>query len=84
MFSRTTMELSTTIPTANAKPASEITFKVRPSSFRTRKVPTTLMGIAAATMNVLVRLRRNSKRAMTAKMLPMTKLCCTSPIALWT
>ena len=54
MFSRTTIELSTTIPTANAIPARLTTFSVRPNTCIMRNTPTTLIGIAAPFVPVYV------------------------------
>ncbi len=48
-FSRTTTALSTSIPTANARPARLTTFNERPSSPSIKNVPMILVGIAAPT-----------------------------------
>ena len=82
MFSSTTIELSTTMPTANASPAREMTLSVRPSSFIARKVPTMLSGMAAATTKVPARLRRKSISTSTASKPPTTRLWRTRPMAL--
>ncbi len=58
MFSSTTMELSTTMPTAKAMPARLITFRLRPKTSIIRKLPMMLMGMATAITSVLVPLRR--------------------------
>ena len=47
MFSKTTVALSTTIPTANAKPARLMTFSDRPNSAITRNVPISEIGIVS-------------------------------------
>ena len=47
MFSSTTMAASTTMPTANAMPASEMTFSDRPSAAMPTKEPMTETGMAS-------------------------------------
>ena len=82
MFSSTTIELSTTIPTANAMPARLTTFTERPSTNIIRNTPTTLIGIAAPTTNVLLTLRRNSSSTTIASAPPIRSDWRTRPIAL--
>jgi hypothetical protein len=83
MFSRTTMQLSTTIPTANARPASEMTLIERPEADITRKVATTEMGIETATTNVpLADLRKRSNTAI-ARIPPITMFDLTRPNDEW-
>ncbi len=65
------MELSTTIPTAKAKPARLITLMFRPRSDIIRKVPTTLIGMASAITKVLDALLRNRRRTITARLPPI-------------
>ena len=43
-----------------------------------------LIGIAAATTKVLARLRRKSSSTVIARMPPITRLCRTKPMALYT
>ena len=50
MFSNTTMELSTSIPTANARPAMDIILRVISARSKTAKVTTIDMGMERATM----------------------------------
>ena len=59
MFSKTTMELSTTIPTAKERPARLTTLILRPNKVITRKVPITLMGMAMDTIMVLAKFLKN-------------------------
>ena len=68
MFSSTTMAASTTMPTANAMPASEITLIERPSAAMATKEPITDTGIASDTTSVACHDRRkmNSTRAASA------------------
>ncbi len=82
MFSSTTIELSTTMPTAKAIPARLMTLSVRPKKFISRKVPTIEIGIAAATTKVLERLRRKTSSTRIARVPPTSRFCCTSPMAL--
>jgi len=58
MFSKTTIELSTTIPTEKASPARLITFKVRPNQYSIKKAPMTLMGMATDITSVEEPLRK--------------------------
>ena len=74
MFSSTTIELSTTMPTAKARPARLMTLSVRPNHRISRKVPMTLIGMAIATTNVLDRLRRKSSRTRIASVPPTNRL----------
>ena len=60
IFSRTTIALSTSIPIARAKPAIEITFRVRPPWSITKKVTMTDTGIDKATINELRTFRRKN------------------------
>ncbi len=78
------MELSTTMPTAKARPARLITFSVRPKAYIARNVPTTLMGIATPMTKVVEALRRYKSKSAKARSPPTKRLCCTSEIALVT
>ena len=80
MFSSTTIALSTTMPTANERPASEITLSVRPSASSTRKVPMTETGIAMAMMLVETIERRKTMSTTPAIAPPMSMFCVTSEI----
>ena len=81
MFSSTTIELSTTIPTANAIPARLITFSVRPKAFIAMNEPIMLIGMATAITSVLDALRRYNNSVTMAKKPPMIRLCITRPMA---
>jgi hypothetical protein len=59
MFSSTTIELSTSMPTAKEMPARLTTLMLRSSSQRKRKVPTADTGMARAVMRVPRKLRKN-------------------------
>jgi hypothetical protein len=83
MFSRTTIALSTSMPTANARPARLTTFSDRPIRWSSRKVPMMLVGIASAITRVERPLRRNRRRQMIVRMPPRTMLSLTSPTAEW-
>ena len=76
------MELSTTMPTANAMPARLMTLSVRPKKPISRKVPMTLIGMAMATTKVLDRLRRKTSSTRIARVPPMNRLFRTRPMAL--
>ena len=67
MFSRTTIALSTTMPTAKAIPASKTTLRLLPTIVMTRKVPITETGMVAAIITVALPLRRNSSSTSTAR-----------------
>ncbi len=81
MFSRTTIALSTTIPTAKLKPASEITFRFRPVTAMTTNVPITEIGIATPITRVGRGLRRNSSRTRIARLPPRTRFSFTRSTA---
>ena len=81
MFSSTTMAASRTMPTAKARPASEMTLSVLPARFSTTKVPSREIGMARATIRVARRLRRNHQRTPTASSTPSARLFVTSPMA---
>ncbi len=61
------MAASTTMPTANARPASEMTLIERPSAAMATKAPITETGIAIEMTKVARRERRNRRRTMTAR-----------------
>ena len=71
MFSITTMAASTTMPTAKARPASEITLIERPSAAMATKAPITETGIASEITTVARSERRKSRRMMAASVPPI-------------
>jgi len=66
MFSRTTMALSTSMPTPRASPPRVIRFKVNPLKYIKANVAITEIGMVVAIMAVLGMLRRNSSSTMIA------------------
>ena len=64
------MAASTTMPTAKASPASEMTLIERPSAAMATKAPTTETGIAIEITKVARRERRNNSRTMMASVPP--------------
>ena len=70
MFSSTTIAASSTMPTAKASPASEITLRLRPAAFSTMNVASREMGIATAMMSVALTRRRNHHSTPTARNIP--------------
>ena len=58
MFSSTTIELSTSMPTAKVMPARLITLMLRSKRYMKKKVPITEMGMATATVRVELTERR--------------------------
>ena len=83
MFSSTTMAASTTMPTANAMPASEITLIERPSAAMATKEPITDTGIASETTSVARGERRKSSRIIAASRPPTQIFCVTRSMAEW-
>ena len=81
MFSSTTMAASTTMPTANARPASEMTLIERPSAAMATNAPTTDTGMASEITTVARNERRNNSSSSAAKLPPTQMFCCTSAIA---
>ena len=74
MFSSTTTELSTIMPTPRARPPRLIRFRVKPPKYSRAKVAITEIGIDSAMTTVLRTLRRNSSSTKTASTPP------TSPV----
>ncbi len=70
MLSRTTIELSTIMPTPSAKPPSVIRLSVKPARKMSANVATSEMGMAMAMINVLRKLRRKKKSTRIAKTPP--------------
>ena len=66
MFSRTTIAASTTIPTAKASPAREMTLMERPRAAIATNEPTMETGIASTTVVVARHERRNTRSTMAA------------------
>ncbi len=64
------MAASTTMPTAKANPASEMTFMLRPSAASATKEPMMETGIAMETTAVAPKERRNSSRMIAANVPP--------------
>ena len=77
MFSSTTIAASTTMPTAKAIPANEITFSDRPMAAMATKAPITDTGIAMDTISVAPPDRRNSSSINAASAPPTMMFCCT-------
>ena len=71
MFSRTTMELSTIIPTPSVIPPSDIMFSVMPSTFIIRNVNRIQHGIAIVTASVAPRSRRKRNSTIAANSTPI-------------
>ena len=70
MFSSTTIAASTTMPIANARPASEITLIVRPSAAIATNAPITDTGIASETTSDARTERRNNSSSTAANAPP--------------
>ena len=83
IFSKTTIALSSNIPTAKEIPAREIVLRLLSILFKTIKVATILIGIAAETTAVGKNERRNSRSVMIAKTAPIAMFCCTKSMAPW-
>ena len=80
MFSSTTMAASRVIPTANARPASEMMLTVRPAKSRPRNAANNEIGIATATSSVARNRRRNSHSTTMASATPRPRLLRTISI----
>ena len=74
IFSSTTMEASSTMPTENAIPASEITFIVLALISSTLKANSNDTGMAKATSKVARKRRRNHHNTHTASTIPSSRL----------
>ena len=74
MFSMTTTELSTSMPTATASPESEIMFSVTPEKYISTNANTTLIGIEQSVINVGRRSFRNRNRITMANTAPHSRL----------
>ena len=62
MFSKTTTELSTNIPTANARPDIDTMFKPIPMKYMTTKVPTKANGMEIPIAKVILIERKNKNK----------------------
>ena len=80
MFSRTTMELSTSIPIPSKRPAVETMLIVMSIKYMANKVIITETGIARAMMIVLLNERRKTIRTKTARIAPTITEFTTSPM----
>ena len=76
------MAASTTMPTAKAMPASEMTFNVRPRPAMATKAAITDTGMASDTTSVARGERRNSIRIVAARMPPTQMFWITRSIEL--
>ena len=82
MFSWTIIAASSTKPTENAKPANEITFKLRSNAAKAINDTINDTGIVAAIIKVLRIPRKNNQRIINASSTPKPRLFCTSSKAL--
>ena len=78
MFSRTTIESSTRIPTTSDNASSTIWFCVKPNPLMGMNVAMSEVGIATATMNVALAVCRNRKTIRTTSSMPSKRLWFTS------
>jgi hypothetical protein len=79
MFSRITMELSTSMPTPSARPVSVMRFSVSPEKYMTDSVTTSETGMARPIMSVVRTLLRKTNRITTASSAPVMaarETCC--------
>ena len=81
MFSSTTMELSTTMPTASASPPSEIIFIVMPVANIGRNAARSDIGMARPMITTGLTRRRNRYSTTTASSAPHIRSFLTWPIA---
>ncbi len=81
MFSSTTIAASTTMPTAKAMPASEMTFSVRPSADIATKLAMIETGMAMETISVARHERRNISKTPAARRPPTQMFWITRSIA---
>ena len=82
IFSCTIIAASNTKPTEKAKPANEITFKLRSNAARAINDTIKDTGMVAAIIKVLRIPRKNNQRIINASNTPNPKLFCTSAKAL--
>ena len=81
IFSWLTIDASTTIPTAKANPANEMTFTDRPNQEIATNVPITETGMANIIINVGRKLLKKSISIQIAKIPPIIIFCWTNLIA---
>ena len=74
MFSSITIDASSTIPTAKARPASDITFNVLPVISITLKLVIRQIGIDIATINVAGNLAINRNKIAIEREIPKPRL----------
>ena len=74
MFSMTTMELSTSIPTATARPDREIRLMVTPEKYMSTMAKVKLIGMLSRVMKVGLKSLRNSKSTRIANSAPYIRL----------
>ena len=77
IFSITTMELSTSIPTPRASPEREIILSVTPEKYMSTRAATTLMGMEQAMTKVGLISRRNKNSTRIARIPPYSIFCRT-------
>ena len=77
IFSITTIELSTSIPTPSASPDKEMMFRVTPEKYMATSAVMILIGMEHAITNVGRRLFKNTSRIITANMAPKIRFCNT-------
>ena len=80
MFSITTTELSTSMPTPIARPESEIMLSEMPLKYIITIAKITLTGIEHATITVGFMSRKNRNSIIIAKTAPMSRFCRTLPM----
>ena len=79
MFSITTMELSTSIPTATARPESDIRLMVTPEKYMSTMAKVKLMGMLRRVMNVGLKSLKKRRSTIMAKRAPyirLSKIAC--------
>ncbi len=84
MFSITTIELSTNMPTPRARPPMDITLRVTPEKYISTKLVTRLIAMDAARIRVGLKWRRKDIRTRTAKRAPIKRLSKTVSIIIFT
>ena len=81
MFSSTTIAASTTMPTANASPAREMTLIDRPSMAMATNAPMTDTGMEIEMISVARKDLKKSSSISAASVPPIQIFCCTRSIA---
>jgi hypothetical protein len=80
MFSSTTIVLVTRMPTVMPSAISVMTFSVKPAASISRKVATTVIGMASAAMSVPRHECRNANSTAVVSRMPMSRFDSTSLI----